>query len=134
MLAVTADNASANDVMIDELQELIDSFRGRAAHVRCFNPVINLVVKTLLHQFDAEHKKKNADHTALDEAEAALHELLSRDDIDEDNDDVDEWDMDNVEGWVNEREEMSKGEIVELEKTTRPVKFMLMKVSSVPCK
>lgn len=52
MLAVTTDNAMANDVMINELQELITSFRGQATHVQCFDHTLNLIVKTLLHQFD----------------------------------------------------------------------------------
>ncbi|EPS92665.1 hypothetical protein FOMPIDRAFT_1102067, partial [Fomitopsis schrenkii] len=61
MLAVTADNASANDVMIDELEDVVESFRGRAVHVRCFDHTINLIVKTILRQFDTERRKKNAD-------------------------------------------------------------------------
>lgn len=33
MLAVTTDNATANNVMTDELDKLIDDFHGQQAHV-----------------------------------------------------------------------------------------------------
>ncbi|EPS96242.1 hypothetical protein FOMPIDRAFT_1082489, partial [Fomitopsis schrenkii] len=61
MLSVTADNATANDVMIDELEDLVESFRGQVARVRCFDHTINLIVKTILRQFDTERNKKGAD-------------------------------------------------------------------------
>lgn len=41
----TADNASPNDVMIQELAKSIDTFLGKAMHVRCFDHSLNLMAK-----------------------------------------------------------------------------------------
>ena len=123
--------------MIDELDELVESFRGHATRVRCFDHIMNLVVKTLLKQFDVMRKGKTTNDAALDEVEAALHELT--DDLEpsaEDSDDgVEVWDMDavnldddNVEGWVDEHDNMTEEEVAKLEVTTRPVKLVLAKV------
>ena len=123
--------------MIDELDELVESFRGQATHVRCFDHIMNLVVKTLLKQFDMTRKGKTANDAALDEAEVALRELT--DDLEpsaeDSDDDVEAWDMDavdldddNVEGWVDEHDNMMEEEVAKLEVTTRPVKLVLTKV------
>ena len=123
--------------MIDELDELVQSFRGQAMHVRCFDHIMNLVVKTLLKPFDATCKGKTANDAALDEAEAALCELT--DDLEpsaeDSDDDVEVWDMDavdldddNVEVWVDEHNNMTEEEVAKLEVTTRPVKLVLAKV------
>jgi len=38
--------------MVDKLADKVESFTGDASHVRCFAHVINLVVKSILAQFD----------------------------------------------------------------------------------
>lgn len=43
--AVTADNASPNDVMIQELGKTVESFLGSAMHIRCFDHSLNLMAK-----------------------------------------------------------------------------------------
>ncbi|TFY59741.1 hypothetical protein EVJ58_g5590 [Rhodofomes roseus] len=95
ILAVTADNTSTNDVMIDELDILNDLFQ----------------CQTLLHQFDATpaKKQKNTHDVALDAAEQALQDLTG--DLEDFNDDNDmgKWDMDTVdlediEGWADKRD------------------------------
>ncbi|EIW51357.1 uncharacterized protein TRAVEDRAFT_104831, partial [Trametes versicolor FP-101664 SS1] len=58
MLGVACDNASPNDVMVDILGDHLDAFEGSLGRVRCFAHVINLVVKTLLRQFDVPAKAK----------------------------------------------------------------------------
>ena len=45
VLAFTADNASNNDTLVDELLTLIPSFGGSDYRVRCFAHILNLVVK-----------------------------------------------------------------------------------------
>jgi len=45
VLTFTADNASNNDTLVDELSDLIPSFGGREYRVRCFAHILNLVVK-----------------------------------------------------------------------------------------
>ncbi|EPT01251.1 hypothetical protein FOMPIDRAFT_1098391, partial [Fomitopsis schrenkii] len=52
VLGVTCDNASANDVMIDELEAMLAGFPGRRARSRCFCHIINLVAKAMLRQFE----------------------------------------------------------------------------------
>ena len=132
MLAVTADNASANDVMTDELEELVESFQGQSMRVRCFDHILNLVVKTILRQFDIEQRRKGADLTALDAAEAALHELANDlEDEEEDGGEFGELAVDDIDGWVDERRGLSEEEIAQLENSTRPVKFVLVKVYQV---
>lgn len=43
--AVAVDNATPNDVMIDELSSLINGFLGKAMHVCCFDHSLNLMAK-----------------------------------------------------------------------------------------
>ncbi|KAG2060744.1 hypothetical protein BDR06DRAFT_837354, partial [Suillus hirtellus] len=51
ILAV-CDNASNNTVMIDELSTALPDFGGKASHTWCFLHTINLVAKSLLHEFE----------------------------------------------------------------------------------
>ncbi|EPS95117.1 hypothetical protein FOMPIDRAFT_1099721, partial [Fomitopsis schrenkii] len=68
MLAVTCDNASANNVMIQEMEYMIASFRGSRTRSRCFCHIINLVAKMVLHQFEPlKRKKKKDSHQHEDE-------------------------------------------------------------------
>ena len=64
MLAVTCDNTSNNDAMVDKLKYLVPSFSSTASHTHCFLHIINLVAKFLISQFDMN--KKDAD-TALND-------------------------------------------------------------------
>ena len=45
ILAITTDNASNNNTLIDELGDLLDGFQGSLTRVQCFAHVLNLVVK-----------------------------------------------------------------------------------------
>ncbi|EIW65154.1 uncharacterized protein TRAVEDRAFT_78641, partial [Trametes versicolor FP-101664 SS1] len=58
---LSCDNVSPNNVMTELLGERIKSFEGALGHVRCFAHVINLVVKTLLRQFDIPKAKATKD-------------------------------------------------------------------------
>ena len=55
ILVITGNNASNNDTMINELEEIIPEFNGLAAHACCFLHITNLVVKCLINQFDVSH-------------------------------------------------------------------------------
>ena len=59
---MTCDNASNNDVMIEELQECIPEFAGSASHTHCFLHIVNLIAKSLLRQFDAQKMTVEGDH------------------------------------------------------------------------
>ncbi|KAE9390196.1 hypothetical protein BT96DRAFT_783144, partial [Gymnopus androsaceus JB14] len=52
VLSITIDNASANDTMIDELQNLLPNFRGRCGHVWCMAHTVNLAAKGILCLFE----------------------------------------------------------------------------------
>ena len=45
VMTFTADNASNNNTLVDELSVLIPTFGGAKYHVRCFAHILNLVVK-----------------------------------------------------------------------------------------
>ena len=135
---MTCDNASNNDVMIDELQELIPEFAGSASHTRCFLHIVNLIAKLLICQFDAKKAGTKGDHEMaelqreLEEEEAFQNGDIEIDDKDKDDDDDDELaekkKVDNDEGWVDEAEEMTEKEKDKLEKSIQPVKLALVKV------
>ncbi|KAG1869714.1 hypothetical protein C8R48DRAFT_577018, partial [Suillus tomentosus] len=52
MLSVTADNASSNDTLVTKLVDLVPHFAGETSCTRCFLHIVNLVAKSLLHEFD----------------------------------------------------------------------------------
>ncbi|KAG2040739.1 hypothetical protein BDR03DRAFT_806750, partial [Suillus americanus] len=52
ILSVTADNAASNETMVAELAELIPHFSGPTSRTRCFLHIVNLVAKSLIHEFD----------------------------------------------------------------------------------
>jgi hypothetical protein len=45
ILGFTADNASNNNTLVDELADLLNGFQGSLTRVRCFAHILNLAVK-----------------------------------------------------------------------------------------
>jgi len=126
----TCDNASPNDVMIDTLAELVVAFPGAANRTRCFTHILNLVVKVMLRQFDVPKAKAGE---ALDAASQALADLAGDIEMEEaamdqggDDEDTD----DREEGWVDPLYGMSQEEQEKLDVSVRPMRLMLVKVSS----
>ena len=114
--------------IIDALAELVVAFPGAANRMRCFTHILNLVVKVILRQFEVP--KAQADE-ALDVASRALVELAGENEIEEEAmDDGNGEDDNGVDGWIDPREEMSQDELDELDLTVRPVRLVLVKVSS----
>ncbi len=133
ILLITCDNASNNDTMIEELAVLIDNFPSPANQTHCFLHILNLVVKSIIWQFDLPKKKKTpADNKNLDDLDDATAELLRlAGDIDLEEElmaDSDEGDDENVDGWIDERETMTKDELRELAASVGPVRLLLTKV------
>ena len=120
MLAITADNASTIDVMVDVLSDIIPTFDGQANQVRCFDHVVNLVAKTALELFDSKKQVGGVEPSDDDD-----------DDDDGGYEDKDEGEPDNVEGWIDETMRMSEEEREALMTTVEPVKKVLVKVSVV---
>lgn len=122
--------------MIEELSNILEEFPGEANRSRCFTHVLNLSAKSVLRQFDLPKAKANV---ALSEAAAELAKLsvdleveerLTREAkaTDDDKDDEERGD-DNVDGWIDELEELDEEERTRLEEEAVPVRLMLVKVS-----
>jgi len=119
---VTCDNASNNDVMVDKLSELVSEFAGDASHTRCFLHIVNLIAKSLISQFDRKKGSKEVDN----EVEALQWELIEETLPDEAGVKVE---ADNDEGSVDELDELTETEQLAIERSVRPVKLALVKVS-----
>ena len=118
--------------MAKELKKLLTEFSGGAKRTRCFDHVINLVVKSITRQFDV-HKTGN--NEVLSEALKDLMELAENLEEEEDavrasySDDPDD-DDDDDDGWIDKREEMTEQDLEDLERDVVPVKRVLVKVRS----
>ena len=119
--------------MIDELAIQLNDFPRSASRVQCFAHILNLVVKSIMRQFDVPDKK-NGD--IADNATRELHrlvgeleceELLSQSGVEQQDGDVGF--MDNMEGWVNEQDEMDMDDLMALDNDVQPIRFVLTKVS-----
>ena len=92
--------------MVTELDKMLISFSAVNC-TRCFAHIINLVSKSLLHQFDLKRDKKSG--REIDDNEKSLLDLAGdiegeEYDMAKENDTADEEtvDHDNLEGWVDE--------------------------------
>ena len=119
--------------MIDELAIQLDDFPGSVSRVRCFAHILNLVVKSIMRQFNVPEKKKGE---VADKATLELQKLAGDIEREESSfpcgvwqEDGEEASRDNVEGWVDERDEMDTDELQALDNAIRPVHFLLTKVS-----
>lgn len=116
--------------MITELANLLDDFPGAANQTRCFTHILNLVVQSIVVQFDLPTAQADR---ILDDATKELLKLAG--DI-EDEDGIDAKfgedgegeDDDNNEGWLDERESMSEWQVEELDGCVQPVRRLLTKV------
>src|SRR6266446_4851272 len=78
ILSITCDNTSNNDTMIEELANLVDDFPGPTNQTRCFLHILNLVVKSIIREFDVPKSKKTSDSNDDDDEsmDKATKELL----------------------------------------------------------
>jgi hypothetical protein len=137
ILSVTCDNASNNNTMVEELDNILTSF-SPVNRTRCFTHILNLVSKSLLRQFDV--KKDDKSGRDIDDNERVLLDLAGdieheESDMAKANDTVDGEmdDDDNLEGWVDEVAAFTPEERQVLEESVRPVKRMLVKVRQRVC-
>ena len=127
---MTCDNATNNDVMIEELEILTPEFAGFASHTRCFLHIVNLVAKALLRQFDAKKTTVKRDNELAALADELAKEEAMVDEIDDDDDDDDDnKKVDNEDGWINEMGDKTDNKRIKLEDSIQPVKLALAKVS-----
>jgi hypothetical protein len=117
--------------MIAELANLLDDFPGPANQMRCFTHILNLVVKSVIRQFDLPKSKGDK---ILDDAAKELLSLAGNIEFEEDElarrdeKEGDEDEDDNVEGWIDERTLMTDAELEELDESVEPVRLLLTKV------
>lgn len=156
MLAITCDNTTNNDVLTDQLKEKVPMFHGEVSCVQCFAHVINLVVKSVIMQFDLPCKctqttgcatkldEGSSDTNAVVDSSLAgrdeeiekmltdLHDLASDlgDEMNRETEEVppDEWEADNDDGWINEQWRMSNDNMKRLANDMMPARHMLVKV------
>jgi hypothetical protein len=117
--------------MVKELKDLLPNFPGPANQTRCFTHILNLVVKSILRQFDVPKMKVGE---VLDEALRELANIAGNIELEEAEDrqgngaENDSEEDDNIEGWIDKRELLTEEEKIELDEAVRPVRLVLTKV------
>jgi hypothetical protein len=128
ILGITCDNASANNVMIDALVELVAAFPGSVNRTRCFTHTLNLVVKVILRQFDVP--KSGGDKNVVLKKLQDLAVDIEKEEAEMDERGDDEDDDNGKEEWFDDpRNLMSQEAEDELDLQVQPVRFVLVKVS-----
>ena len=123
--------------MIEHLAVLVDTFPGAANQIRCFAHILNLVVKSILRQFEGLKKGKvGADVTMEidgdndngdEEGDSGSNEGGGNEceDVDDDVVDDDVVDDDDEEELVDE---MSEEELLSIKEKAKPIRLVLTKV------
>ncbi|KAJ3002262.1 hypothetical protein NUW54_g5941 [Trametes sanguinea] len=131
MLAVTCDNASSNDTMVNALAIDIPSFGGQRTRTRCVDHVVCLVAKSVTRQFDGVSKnsrKEGGNSLALDleeEERTARMEMYKQQGGEGDDDD---------DGLIDALELMSEEERETFLENIEPVRLVLVKLRKVAFK
>jgi hypothetical protein len=134
ILALNADNATANDKQTSKLSTLENSFEEEN-RVRCFNHTIQLSAKALLTPFNAALSRKGREDSpeiAADSTDDII--ILGADQEDEDDaddaDDEDEdvEDRDDEDDDIDELQELSEGERDQMLEDTAVVRETVSKV------
>ena len=121
--------------MIKELTHLVDDFPGAANQTRCFAHILNLIVKSILRQFDLPNPKRGK---SLDDGSKELLKLAGDVEVEEDvlsregegGVTSEEPEDDNLEGWIDERTSglLDIDNLEELDQSVKPVRVLLTKV------
>jgi hypothetical protein len=120
--------------MIDELASELVEFPGAANRTRCFTHILNLVVKSVMRQFDVPSRKNNrvTDERTHDLMKLAgdieSEELMTQIEQDDVEDPDDGPHPDNDEGWIDERDDMTDEEVEDLEDNVQ-VSYLEVQVS-----
>lgn len=132
ILSITCHNASNNDTMVEEMAKMLTAF-SEVNHTHYFTHIINLIAKSLLKQFDLKEK----DEKDLTDDECKLVKLAGNIKEEEqifimesDTGDGDTADDDDIDGWVDEIEELTYAEKENLDDS---VKTCLCCVSKGEC-
>jgi hypothetical protein len=115
--------------MIDKLESRLIDFPGASNRARCFTHILNLVVKSIMHQFDVRSYVTNDRYELASDTGDVDPEEIELEGEQEDYCDDELENPDNADGWIDERDEMDDENIEALEDKIQPVRFLLMKVS-----
>ena len=116
--------------MVAELAELLETFPGGANRTRCFTHILNLIARSMIRQFDLPKSQADAALDATDQELVDLAEELNGEEVDDRDLEVeDDTEDDDMEGWVDEYEQMTEEDREDLDESIRPVKLVLAKMS-----
>ena len=125
--------------MIEHVSVLISNFPGAANQTRCFTHILNLVARSILHQFEAPKKKGADDSEDFGRSAEVLAELTKELELDEpenfanefgdDEDELNLADKNDDDGLGDEHDGMSEEEVANLQASLFSVRLMLTKVS-----
>ena len=126
--------------MVEHLSTLVENFLGAANQTRCFTHILNLIVKSILCQFEVQKKTDGNEPDDLDDAMKALAVLAQEleleessteliEDPEEELEEDDEVTEDDEDGLGDERNGMSEEEVAELDESLVLIQLMLTKVS-----
>ena len=115
--------------MITELTDLVNNFPGAANQTWCFMHILNLIVKSILCQFDLLNTKNGK---SLDDGSKKLLSLAGNVEDEEDIESrdgkggvvSDEPEDDNLEGWIDECTLMDDDNLDKLEENVKPVRAL----------
>jgi hypothetical protein len=116
--------------MVDALSEELPNYGGRAGHARCFLHTTNLVAKSLLRAFDVKRGNQLADVELTGEEIRLLRDMEEIAEAELDDDIADNALDNNLDGLVDETDELSPDERKELRMSIRPVQLALAKVGT----
>ena len=109
--------------MVKELEKSLVNFPGEASRTHCFCHIINLVAKSIITQFNALKNQQGnnglvnlAGPIEAEEERQQIEDLLENKEMDDD------------EGWVDERAELSGVELAVLDLNILPARCVLTKV------
>ncbi|CAE7107559.1 unnamed protein product [Rhizoctonia solani] len=93
IMSVCMDNASNNETLVRQLKELVPTFRGSRARLRCLAHIVNLMAKAFMSLFSPPPKRTSRELPARPSSDAANQEF----DADPTGEvDADKWEYDNT--------------------------------------
>ena len=127
ILAITADNASNNETVVNKLEDMIPEFEGEMARACCFLHVINLVAKSLISQFDAHNMDQNKIEAI--EAQGIAVIMGFEGDLPEGEGKGDDGDSEN--SWIDELGLLTAHQRADLDASIKPMRLILLKVRCI---
>jgi hypothetical protein len=119
--------------MIVKLTRQLIDFPRSLNRACCFTHILNLVVKSIMHQFDVSSVRAGRSGMTDERTEELLRMAGDINDEEQEMEGKDSKDAleeeDNTDRWIDEWEEMEEGDVEELEEHVLPIRFLLTKVS-----